>query len=135
MHRRDRGAGRVQRIEFAAGERPAGVQGATGNCFLVNKRAGNQMISQSPSRAANLTVGDAEPQQCGVKRGGMGGDSLRAHFRGESARSPERAGRIARDDLGDRETGVAKRHGQESCQAPGSYDGDGWLPRRPSFGH
>src|SRR5260370_1344831 len=86
MHRRDSEACRVQRIELAAGERPAVVQGATGSYFLVHKRASNQMISQSRSCAANLTVGDAEPQQCGVKRGGMGGDSPRAHFRSERAR-------------------------------------------------
>lgn len=49
MHRRDRGACFAQRIEFAAGERSAGVQGETGVNFLLNnillkQRASNQMI-------------------------------------------------------------------------------------------
>ena len=39
------------------------------------------------------------------------------------------ARRIARDDLGDSETGVVQRHGQKSCQAPGSDDGNGGLSR------
>ena len=135
MRRGNCGACRVQRIEFAAGESPAGVQGATGYCFLVNKRASNQMISQSRSGAANLTVGDAEPQQCGVKRGGMGSDSLRANFRGERARFPERTGRIAREDFVDGETRVVQRHGQKGCQAAGADNRDGGLSSRHAFGN
>src|SRR5271169_2429197 len=85
------------------------------------------MIRQKRGRAANRTIGNAEPQQGGVERSGMSGGCLRTHLRGERARSPKRRGRRARYDLGDGETGVVQRHCQKSRQAPGADDGYGGL--------
>src|ERR1039457_6660187 len=104
MHRRDRGACFAQRIQFAAGERSAGVQGETGYNFLLKQRVSNQVIRQNRSRAANLTIWNAEPQQDGVQRGGMCGDGLSAHLRGQRASALARSRQVARYDLGNWET-------------------------------
>jgi len=142
MHRCNRDAGLAQRIEFAAEQRSAGVEGETGSvlvlpssCLMMScLRMSRQTIGQHRRCALNRAVGDAEPEQGGIQRGGICGDWSRSHLGGERPRAPTRPGQIARYDLGDWETSVAQRYGQKRCQTPGSNDGYGGLSGRWAFG-
>ncbi len=101
MHRCHGDACRAQRLEFAAEQRSAGVESNTRfaltfilrsilifvpGCVLITDASG-ELHREIRSRTPNNTVGDAEPQQGGVQRGGMCGDGLCTDLHGEIARS------------------------------------------------
>ena len=137
MHGCDRGACLAQRIQFAAGERSAGVEGKT-NLF------GLCLFCEQVARTARCTArAEAAPR---ISRSGTQNHSRVASSAAEwavtvcaptlaaSARARRRdLARIPRNDLGDCEAGFVQRRSQKSCQAAGPDDGDGGFPGRVFF--